>query len=176
MLLSTFQTSKLRSTSLTRLAAPSGGASGRAIRRRLPPLFAVTHPTSCASDWNRVSDTLALSQPQGRWSAVSALRHAATPSRDGPPAQQDGCERRRDPGPSSCEQAGTGRRASKALPHAVRHLVGVRAQLKGMSVDLSNQIRSILKTFGLMAGKGAGHKFALRVQELLEGGPRFRHH
>ena len=37
--------------------------------------------------------------------------------------------------------------------HAVRHLVGARAQLKGVSVDLSNQIRSILKTFGLMAGK-----------------------
>src|SRR5689334_15807266 len=35
--------------------------------------------------------------------------------------------------------------------------------------DLSNQIRSILKTFGLMAGKGAGHRFAPRVQGLLEG-------
>ena len=54
---------------------------------------------------------------------------------------------------------------------AVRHLVGARAQLKGVSVDLSNQIRSILKTFGLMAGKGAGHAFAIRVQDLLKGRP-----
>jgi transposase len=62
-------------------------------------------------------------------------------------------------------------RVKSFAAHAVRHLVGARAQLKGVSVDLSNQIRSILKTFGLMAGKGAGHKFALRVQELLEGRP-----
>src|ERR671917_112571 len=55
--------------------------------------------------------------------------------------------------------------------HAVRHLVGARAQLKGVSVDLSNQIRSILKTFGLMAGKGAGNPFAIRVRELLKERP-----
>ena len=53
----------------------------------------------------------------------------------------------------------------------MRHLVGARAQLKGVSVDLSNQIRSILKTFGLMPGKGAGHRFAIRVRDLLEGRP-----
>src|SRR5688500_11515648 len=40
-------------------------------------------------------------------------------------------------------------RVKSFTAHAVRHLVGARAQLKGMSVDLSNQIRSILKTFGL---------------------------
>jgi len=62
-------------------------------------------------------------------------------------------------------------RVKSFAAHAVRHLVGARAQLKGVSVDLSNQIRSILKTFGLMAGKGAGHSFAIRVRELLEGRP-----
>jgi transposase len=62
-------------------------------------------------------------------------------------------------------------RVKSFAAHAVRHLLGARAQLKGMSVDLSNQIRSILKTFGLMAGKGAGHTFAIRVQELLEERP-----
>jgi transposase len=62
-------------------------------------------------------------------------------------------------------------RVKSFAAHAVRHFVGARAQLKGMSVDLSNQIRSILKTFGLMAGKGAGHTFAIRVRELLEGRP-----
>jgi transposase len=59
-------------------------------------------------------------------------------------------------------------RVKSFAAHAVRHLVGARAQLKGVSVDLSNQIRSILKTFGLMAGKGAGHSFAIRVGELLQ--------
>jgi transposase len=62
-------------------------------------------------------------------------------------------------------------RVKSFAAHGVRHLLGARAQLKGMSVDLSNQIRSILKTFGLMAGKGAGHTFAVRVQGLLEGRP-----
>ena len=62
-------------------------------------------------------------------------------------------------------------RVKSFATHAVRHLVGARAQLKGMSVDLSNQIRSILKTFGLMAGKGAGNPFAIRVRELLKERP-----
>jgi transposase len=62
-------------------------------------------------------------------------------------------------------------RVKSFAAHAVRHLVGARAQLKGVSVDLSNQIRSILKTFGLMAGKGAGRSFAIRVRELLKGRP-----
>jgi len=62
-------------------------------------------------------------------------------------------------------------RVKSFAAHTVRHLVGARAQLKGVSVDLSNQIRSILKTFGLMAGKGASRAFALRVRELLDGRP-----
>src|ERR671920_380225 len=62
-------------------------------------------------------------------------------------------------------------RVKSFAAHAMRHLVGARAQLKGVSVDLSNQIRSVLKTFGLMAGKGAGRSFAIRVQELLEDRP-----
>jgi transposase len=62
-------------------------------------------------------------------------------------------------------------RVKSFAAHAMRHLVGARAQLMVMAVDLSNQIRSTLKTFGLMAGKGAGRAFALRVGELLEGRP-----
>src|SRR5215204_3073998 len=62
-------------------------------------------------------------------------------------------------------------RVKSFAAHAVRHLVGARAQLTGVSVDLSDQIRSILKTFGLMAGTGAGHSFAIRVGELLKGRP-----
>src|SRR4051812_1166807 len=39
-------------------------------------------------------------------------------------------------------------RVKSFAAHATRHLVGARAQLMGVSVDLSNQIRSTLKTFG----------------------------
>src|SRR3954469_11403407 len=37
-------------------------------------------------------------------------------------------------------------RVKSFAAHAMRHLVGARAQLMGVSVDLSNQIRSTLKT------------------------------
>src|SRR4051812_24966 len=62
-------------------------------------------------------------------------------------------------------------RVKSFAAHATRHLVGARAQLMGVSVDLSNRIGSTLKTFGLMAGKGAGRAFACRVRELLGGRP-----
>jgi transposase len=39
--------------------------------------------------------------------------------------------------------------------HAIRRLVGARSQLIGISIDLSNQVRSTLKTFGLRATGGA---------------------
>ena len=41
----------------------------------------------------------------------------------------------------------------------------------GVSIDLSNQIRSTLKTFGLMAGKGMGRTFENRVRELIDARP-----
>lgn len=62
-------------------------------------------------------------------------------------------------------------RVKSYAAHAVRHLVGARAQLMGISIDLSNQIRSTLKTFGLMAGKGMGRSFETRVHELIEARP-----
>ena len=40
--------------------------------------------------------------------------------------------------------------------HLVRSLLITRAQLVRMRVDLANQIRGVLKPFGLIAGKGAG--------------------
>jgi transposase len=70
--------------------------------------------------------------------------------------------------------------------HAVRHLVGARAQLVGISIDLSNQIRSVPRTFGLRVTGRAGGAFeavsalltSLRgigrspmVREQLEGRP-----
>jgi len=40
--------------------------------------------------------------------------------------------------------------------HLIRRLVGARAQMVGISIDLSDQIRSTFKSFGLRAGGGAG--------------------
>src|SRR5215218_6014656 len=40
-----------------------------------------------------------------------------------------------------------------------------------MRVDLANQIRGVLKPFGLIAGKGGGRLFAERVRTLVAGGP-----
>src|SRR5215210_1790091 len=47
--------------------------------------------------------------------------------------------------------------------HAERHLVGARAQLVGISTDLSNQIRSVLRTFGLRAAGRTGGAFEAKV-------------
>jgi transposase len=55
--------------------------------------------------------------------------------------------------------------------HLIRRLVGARAQMVGISIDLSNQIRSTLKTFGLRASGGAGRAFEVQVRAALEGRP-----
>ena len=46
----------------------------------------------------------------------------------------------------------------------VRSLLTTRAQLVRMRVDLANQIRGVLKPFGLVAGKGSGQPFVERVR------------
>jgi transposase len=53
----------------------------------------------------------------------------------------------------------------------LRSLLTTRAQLVRMRVDLANQIRGILKPFGLVAGKGSGRPFMERVRSLVAGGP-----
>ena len=50
-------------------------------------------------------------------------------------------------------------------------LVSMRTQMVGMGVDLANQIRGVLKPFGLIAGKGGGQAFADRVRALVADGP-----
>ena len=42
----------------------------------------------------------------------------------------------------------------------MRALITARAQLVAQRVDLGNQIRGLLKPFGLLAGKGVGKTFA----------------
>jgi transposase len=56
--------------------------------------------------------------------------------------------------------------------HTVRALIGVRAQLVGMRTNVKNQIRGVLKTFGVVLDKGSGRAFEQRVEEAIarEGG------
>ena len=51
----------------------------------------------------------------------------------------------------------------------VRTLVGGRAQLIGISSDLYNQIRGLMRTFGLVVPAGGGRIFEANVRPLLEG-------
>lgn len=50
-----------------------------------------------------------------------------------------------------------------------RTLIGVRKQVAAMSIQLSNQIRGVMKTFGLIVPKGKGRVFEEHVRELLAG-------
>ena len=51
--------------------------------------------------------------------------------------------------------------------HRARALLGARAQLVGMTTRLSNQLRGVLKTFGLLPGSLRGLSFDRRVESLL---------
>jgi transposase len=53
----------------------------------------------------------------------------------------------------------------------IRSMLTARVQLVRMRVDLANQIRGVLKPFGLVAGKGGGQPFSDRVRALVAGGP-----
>jgi transposase len=55
--------------------------------------------------------------------------------------------------------------------HAVRHLIGARAQLVGISTDLSNRLRGVLRTFGLRVTGRAGGAFEAKVRGQVEGRP-----
>lgn len=48
-----------------------------------------------------------------------------------------------------------------------RTLIGVRKQVAGMAIQLSNQIRGVMKTFGLIVPKSKGRVFEGHVRELL---------
>jgi transposase len=55
--------------------------------------------------------------------------------------------------------------------HLVRTLLGARAQLVAMRRDLSNQVRGVLKTFGLVVGAVSKGGFEARVRELVADAP-----
>src|SRR5208337_385865 len=52
--------------------------------------------------------------------------------------------------------------------HRARALLGARTQLIGMTTRLSNHIRGVLKTFGLLPGAMRGLPFDRKVEVLLE--------
>jgi transposase len=51
----------------------------------------------------------------------------------------------------------------------VRTLVAARARLVQITTELSNQIRGLMKTFGLVVPRGKGATFEVEVQRLLAG-------
>jgi transposase len=51
--------------------------------------------------------------------------------------------------------------------HRARALLGARAQLTGMTTRLSNHIRGVLKTFGMLPGAMRGQPFDRRVETLI---------
>jgi transposase len=54
----------------------------------------------------------------------------------------------------------------------IRTLVRSRRQLLKMQIQLSNQIRGLMKTFGLVVPKGTGGVFERHVQNLLQDDPK----
>jgi transposase len=55
--------------------------------------------------------------------------------------------------------------------HQARSLLGARAQLVGMRTRLSNMVRGVLKTFGLLPGAGRGLRFDRGVEAMIEDVP-----
>ena len=55
--------------------------------------------------------------------------------------------------------------------HRARALLGARAQLVGMTTRLSNHIRGVLKTFGMLPGTMRGMRFDRRIETILADRP-----
>ncbi len=55
--------------------------------------------------------------------------------------------------------------------HQARSLLGARAQLVGMRTRLSNMVRGVLKTFGMLPGADRGLRFDRRVEAMIEDVP-----
>ena len=55
--------------------------------------------------------------------------------------------------------------------HAIRALLGSRSLLVAMKRDLENQIRGLLKNFGLVIGRAKMNTFTAKAIELIDGVP-----
>lgn len=62
-------------------------------------------------------------------------------------------------------------RVKKLNSHAVRAVLGSRALLVELKRDLENQIRGLLKNFGLVIGRAKMNTFTTRATELIYGRP-----
>ena len=111
---------------------------------------------------------MTVPRAHGAWGAGGLPRRAA---RNRAAAEQDRRARRRTL--AQLVRIGWYReaRVKSWAAHAMRHLVGARVQLVGISIGLSNQIRRVLKTFGLRTGGRAGRVFEAKVREQVDGRP-----
>src|SRR5215472_15044234 len=72
----------------------------------------------------------------------------------------------------SCASAGIGRLPVKSMDtHAIRAMLVARAQLVTQKVKLTNCIRGLLKTFGIVLGEGKGRRFDGMVRERIVENP-----
>ena len=55
--------------------------------------------------------------------------------------------------------------------HRIKALLGARLQLVGMATKMSNHIRGVLKTFGMLPGAVRGKPFAEKVEALIADNP-----
>jgi len=69
----------------------------------------------------------------------------------------------------SCARAGRAVHVKSFEAHRARALLAARLQLIETTTRLSNHIRGVLKTFGLLPGTVRGLRFDARVELLLEG-------
>jgi transposase len=133
-----------------------------AIRRHAPDAVLVVFETGSLSTWF-YHDLTAAGLP-----AVCIDARHAKAALDTAPNKTDANDA---DGLSLLAEAGFFRevRVKSWAAMQVRTLIGARAQLIGISTDLSNQIRGIMRTFGLVVPKGGGRIFEANVRTLLEG-------
>ena len=156
------------STSWTRRANVFGAASARASLRRSPPSCASARPKLCASASRPGSSRPGSAMRWPRPACRSCAWTHATPKRccrSGPIK----------PMPNECRRLGAvaahrlfSRGQAKSWQSMlVRNLITARRQLVRTQVDLANQLRGILRTFGLALppGSGGGRRFEAAVRE-----------
>src|SRR3954469_18352676 len=131
-----------------------------AIRRHAPDAVLVVFETGALSPWFYHDLTAA-----GLGGVCSAARHAKA-ALDTAPNKTDANDA---DGLSLLAEAGFFRKVRVKSWAAMQVLVGGRAQLIGISSDLSNQIRGLMRTFGLVVPAGGGRIFEANVRALLEG-------
>jgi transposase len=72
---------------------------------------------------------------------------------------------------ASCNVGGTRVRIKDLDSHAIKALLVSRALLVKIKRDLENQIRGLLKNFGLVIGRAKMNVFSVRVAELVADRP-----